>query len=60
MKQPFNKEQNLCPFCFVNRLYNGRSRLALEKTPSASLLRGKTLPMSVLDMTISNVIVRLQ
>ena len=32
----------------------------LENTPTATLQRGKTLPMSILDMTLINLIVRFQ
>ena len=36
------------------------SQLGLQKTPTASLQRSKTPPMSVLDMTQNNLMVRLQ
>ena len=36
------------------------SRLELQNTPTASLQRGKTPPISVLDKTLNNLIVKLQ
>ena len=36
------------------------SRLELQNTQTASLQRGKTPPINVLDMTLSNLMVRLQ
>ena len=41
-------------------LFTWPSRLGLQNTPSASLKRSKTPPTSVLDMTLNNLIVRLQ
>ena len=35
------------------------NQMGLQNTPTAFLRRGKTLPMSVLDMTLNNLMVRL-
>ena len=48
-------------YCILNPAHREwPSRLELQNTPTASLQRGKTPPMSVLDMILSNLMVRLQ
>ena len=52
---------NLCKLFNVKfSLYIWPSQLGLLNTPTASLQIGKTLPTSVLDMTLNNFMVRLQ
>ena len=56
LSKTFFKHIYLIHLCNPNRFWPNR----LEITPTTSSLRGKTPPTSVLDMTLNNLIVRLQ
>ena len=59
--QPTNQKRLLVLSDSVEALWVCLAQSAeLQNTPTASLQRGKTPPMSVLDMTLNNQMVRLE